>query len=171
YVLTLLTDQPHHARMTALRKQYFPPRLNKLSAHITLFHALPSHKLASSVLPALERVAAQTTPFEVCATGPFRLRRGIAIGLAGEGRAKAGEVHGLLQREWRAEGWLSVQDAAEGWRGHYTIMNKVEDEGEVERALGEVRRGWKGDDVGRAEGFGLWRYERGWWVWERRFAF
>lgn len=37
YILALHTDPEHHKRVTALRTQYFPPRLNKLSAHIALF--------------------------------------------------------------------------------------------------------------------------------------
>lgn len=64
---------------------------------------------------------------------------------------------------------MSEQDAG-GMRVHYTIMNKVDDEGEVARAMEENSKSWKGDK-GTAVGVGLWRYERGYWKWERGFEF
>lgn len=172
YVLTLLTDRPHHSRLTSLRKRYFPPHLNKLSAHLTLFHALPGAHLDSTIIPDLKRVAQRTAPFQIRTTGPFRMKKGFAIGLARKeaGYKMAQEVHRSLQASWKREEWLSEQDAQEGWRGHYTIMNKVDDENEVARAFQEVKQGWE-DDVGTVEGLGLWRYEKGWWKWERRFEF
>lgn len=172
YVLTLLTDKPHHSRLTSLRKRYFPPHLNKLSAHLTLFHALPGAQLETTIIPDLKHLAQRTAPFHIRATGPFRMKKGFAIGLARNeaGYQMAQEVHRMLQASWKREEWLSEQDAQEGWGGHYTIMNKVDDESEVARAFQEVKQGWK-DDIGTVEGLGLWRYERGWWKWERRFDF
>lgn len=75
----------------------------------------------------------------------------------------------MLQRAWAAEGFLSEQDAG-GFRCHCTIMNKVDDERVVEAAWEEVGREWKGD-WGVVEGLGLWRYEKGWWKWQRGFEF
>lgn len=100
------------------------------------------------------------------------MKRGVGIGLARNetGYRKAQEVHRALQTGWKGEGWLSEQDGQEGWRGHYTIMNKVDDESELARAFNEVKMGWQ-DDVGTVEGLGLWKYEKGWWKWERRFDF
>lgn len=173
YVLTLLTSKGLHARMTALRKAYFPVRLNKLSAHLTLFHALPGSRLADTIVPDLQRLARETAPFAIRATRPFRLKRGIAIGIAGdEGGRRAQEVHRALRERWEGQGqsFLSEQDAAGGGRLHYTIMNKVDDEADVVRALREVEAEWR-EDVGMAEGLGLWRYEKGWWKWERKFTF
>jgi hypothetical protein len=53
YVLTLLTGKAHHTRMTDVRTKYFPENLNKLDAHLTLFHALPASKLESLVIPVM----------------------------------------------------------------------------------------------------------------------
>ena len=53
---------------------------------------------------------------------------------------------------------------------HYTIMNKVDDEGQVAKAMAEVESSWA-DDLGTAEGIGLWRYDRGWWELKRKFEF
>lgn len=172
YVLTLLTDKPHHDRMTRLRTRYFPRHLNKLDAHLTLFHALPASHLQDSVIPVLEFVARETAPFTVRATRPFRLKKGIAIAVAKtQGVAQADAVHRALLEPWFKSGFLSEQDQG-ACRVHYTIMNKVDDEREVSRAFEEVSREFGGgEEVGIAVGLGLWRYERGWWRWERGFEF
>ncbi|KAH9810904.1 2'-5' RNA ligase superfamily [Teratosphaeria destructans] len=98
------------------------------------------------------------------------MKLGFAIGVSkARGGSQAQEVHRMLQRPWLEEGFLSDQDAG-GCRVHYTIMNKVDDQGEVERAMEEVRGSFRGDR-GTAVGFGLWRYDRGWWRFEQEYLF
>lgn len=178
YVVTLLTDKPHHDTMTELRNQYFPKAINKLAAHLTLFHALPGSKLEDSIIPVLEQVASRTTAFRINATKAFRLKRGIAISVEELGlgtgsssniQQRGKQVHHQLQSLWKEESFLSDQDAG-GCRLHYTIMNKVDDEALIAKALKEIRETWKGH-VGMVEGLGLWRYDRGSWRWQRKFAF
>ncbi|KAK0888358.1 hypothetical protein LTR02_016383 [Friedmanniomyces endolithicus] len=167
---TLLTDQQHHDRMTRLRTQYFPKRINKLDAHLTFFHALPGSKLESAVIPVLQDVAQHTAPFRLLATKPFRLKHGIALSVAKtQGAQQAQGVHRALLEPWLKEGFLSEQDRGR-CNVHYTIMNKVDDELQIAKALEEVRDSFK-PDAGTAEGLGLWRYDRGWWRWERRSDF
>jgi len=156
--------------MTALRNKYFPPKINKLAAHLTLFHALPESKLESTVIPTIKRVTAEWEPFIVNAAKPFRMKKGIAISVPkNQGGDLAQKLHGALQEAWKGEGWLSEQDAG-GMRAHYTIMNKVDDEGQVADALNEVSESWK-PDRGTVEGVALWKYERGYWKWEQAFKF
>ena len=170
YVLTLLTDDAHQKRLTALRKEYFPPKLNKLGAHLTLFHALPESKLESTIIPTIKQVAAEWQPFGVNAAKPFRMKRGIAISVPkNQGGDLARKVHGALLGAWEGEGWLSEQDAG-GMRAHYTIMNKVDDEGDVVDAMEKLSASWKGDR-GTVVGLGLWRYEKGYWKWVEAFKF
>ncbi|KAK4553087.1 hypothetical protein LTR86_009814 [Recurvomyces mirabilis] len=155
YILTLQTDKPHHDRMTALRKKYFPPRLNKLEAHLTLFHALPQSKLDSAILPTIQDVVAKNHPFKVTVTKPFRLRHGIALSIPKhECGSKIQGIHRALQVPWKDQGWLSEQDAG-GMQAHYTIMNKVDSDAEVVDAFDEVSREFRGDE-GTVEGLGLW---------------
>lgn len=168
YVLTLLTDRAHHDRMTALRKKYFPRKLNKLAAHLTLFHALPGSKLESSIIPTIEELASQTRPFAVRADAPFRMKKGFAVSVSRGGK-EGGAIHRSLQGSWRPESFLSDQDAG-GARLHYTLMNKVDDEVTVSAAYQELVENWHGDE-GTVEGLALWRYERGYWKWERKFEF
>ena len=160
YILTLLTNPSHHKTLTALRTQYFPPKLNKLDAHLTLFHALPGSKLDSEIIPTLEEISQSHHQFKVHANRAFRLKKGIAISVPSHaGGAKASGIHDELQRRWAEGGWLSEQDSRKGLRVHYTIMNKVDDEEEIERGM-EVMRGWEGS-WGVVEALGLWEYERG----------
>ncbi|CAK4020974.1 Hypothetical predicted protein [Lecanosticta acicola] len=156
--------------MTALRRRYFPPRINKLAAHLTLFHALPGSRLESNILPAIREVASRTSKFDVYADNPFRLKRGVAVNVAARAGGSQGKrVHQKLQDAWRGEGFLSEQDAG-GCRLHYTLMNKVDDEVEVDDAFQDLTASFRGDR-GVAEGLALWRYDRGFWRWERKFEF
>lgn len=170
YVLTLLTDKRLHNRMTALRNQYFPKNINKLAAHLTLFHALPASKLETSIIPLLKEVSAKTPPFAIKAEKPFRLNKGFAVSISGRiGGFKAMEIHQDLQTVWNQEEFLSEQDAG-GCRLHYTLMNKVDDEVEISSAYNELLDSWRAE-TGTAEGLALWRYDRGFWRWDRAFSF
>ncbi|KAK5130015.1 hypothetical protein LTR08_002531 [Meristemomyces frigidus] len=171
YILTLQTSAPLHAHMTALRTRYFPAHLNKLSAHLTLFHALPESKLRGTVIPSIQNLVQRTQRFELRCGRAFALKKGIAIAVERcGGGARAQGVQRVLRDAWGAEGWLSEQDAGGGGRVHYTVMNKVDDAAVVAAALAEVQREFEGE-VGWAEGLGLWRYERGYWVWVEGFSF
>lgn len=168
YVLTLLTSAAHHRTLTNLRKRYFPAHLNKLDAHITLFHALPGSKLSSSIIPTLEGLAHSTSPFRLNPTTPFRLRKGVGVSIPNDqGGQEARDVHAKLQEAWK--GFLSEQDAG-GFRAHYTVMNKEDDESKVADAMREVESTWRGCE-GVVEGLSLFLYDRGRWVWERDFEF
>lgn len=161
YVLTILTDTKHHQTMTKTREKYFPKRLNRLEAHLTLFHALPGTRLEEAIKPTLSEVASSTAPFGLLAAKPFRLTKGIAIGLPKtRGGDDARQVHGQLKEAWKE--FLSRQDAG-GFAAHYTIMNKVDDEELVAEAFEEVEDQWRGCQ-GTAEGLSLFRYDKGNWV-------
>ena len=174
YILTFLTDQSHHDRMTELRNKYFPKHLNKLSAHLTIFHALPGSRMESSVIPTIEEVTSKTARFPVTARQPFRLgKRGIAIAVPeGEGGKQAKQIRHDLQQSWKRIRILSQQDAQKTGSTfpHYTIMNKVDDEAEVKRVEEELRRDFVADR-GVVEGLGLYLYDKGRWRWVKRFDF
>ncbi|KAH0380868.1 hypothetical protein KCU92_g7356, partial [Aureobasidium melanogenum] len=168
YVLTLLTDAKHHRILTEMRKKYFPPRLNRLDAHITLFHALPGSLLEESIKPTLRDISSKTKQFHLLAATPFRLNKGIAIGLPkSSGGDDARQVHQQLKAAW--SDFLSRQDAG-GFAAHYTIMNKVDDEKEVQKAFEQVQQEWKGCH-GTVLGLSLFKYDRGNWVHDEDFKF
>lgn len=158
YILTLQTDRAHYQSMKHLRNTYFPPRLNKIPPHITLFHALPGDRLEEQVIPAIKKLASDTPSYNIVATNPFRLKRGIGIGLADDcGHPRDGpnarnltkQIHERLRKEWGE--WLSQQDS-QPIRLHYTIMNKVENEDDVNKALEELRNSFEqGKDVSKGQ--------------------
>lgn len=154
YVLTLHTDRAHHTSMTKLRNTYFPPKLNKLDAHITLFHALPGQKLDTEVLPAIKDIVSGTKSYRIRATGPFRLKLGVGISIADDieyankgknGRNMTRIIHAELRKKWGT--WLSDQDSRPV-KAHYTVMNKVNNDQVVEKALKELEASFR-------EGFDL----------------
>ena len=154
YVLTLLTDPAHNHCMNSLRKTYFPPQLNKIPAHITLFHALPGSKLESDVLPGIKQIASRTPPYRVRATNPFRLSHGAGIKVTDDidhandskrGRNMTRIIHAELRKKWGE--WLSEQDSTPP-RFHYTVMNKVNNERVIEQALEQLNKSFqRGEDV------------------------
>lgn len=154
YVLTLRTSPDLHASMTKLRDVYFPPKLNKLDAHITLFHALPGEKLETDVLPVIKDMVSNTQPYRIRAEHPFRLKAGVGIAIADDvdhankgkhGRNMTRIIHAELRKKWGD--WLSDQDS-QPVRMHYTVMNKVNDDQTVDRAFKKLKTSfYKGLDV------------------------
>ncbi|KAF2493373.1 hypothetical protein BU16DRAFT_465627 [Lophium mytilinum] len=164
YVLTLLTSPSLSTPLNALRERHFPRHLNRTAAHLTLFHALP-HSQLTEILVALKSCAGRTTPFRIETGKPFRMRRGVGISVA-RGGPESRRIHRELREAW-LDG-LSEQDRG-GWRPHWTVMNKEDEEQRVREAYAEVEA-WEGAK-GWGVGLGLWRYEKGRWVWEREERF
>ena len=59
-ILTLTLDEATQAYFNDLRRQHFPPNINYLAAHLTLFHHLPGADLGAmsecpSIRPATVR--------------------------------------------------------------------------------------------------------------------
>ena len=153
--------------MNEMRQQYFPKRLNRTPAHLTLFHALP-HSEMEAMEQGLTQLASSTTPFTVTTGGPFRMKKGLGVNVD-EGYKTMKSVHGQLKSQWLS--FLSQQDAG-GFRPHWTVMNKVDEEKEVEAALHAVRQTLSQRMIeGQAVGLALWKYDRGNWLWAKDFAF
>ncbi|KAI0109760.1 hypothetical protein F4814DRAFT_424527 [Daldinia grandis] len=168
YVLTLQTDAAHHQAVCSLRERYFPPSLLRVGAHISLFRALPG-----SALPSLRKditsAAACITPFMIQAAGPPipMGRGGVVVPVVGLEPAE--RLVRELQVKWHDV--LSRQDRG-AFRGHYTLMNKVDDPEVVARCLEELRRKFQLEGCpGKALGLSLWRYDHGWWRHDTDFPF
>ncbi|KAI1775465.1 hypothetical protein F4818DRAFT_416636 [Hypoxylon cercidicola] len=168
YVLTLRTDAAHHHAMCALRERYYPPALRRVAAHISLFRALPASTLPS-LRPDIATAAGRTVVFGIRAVGPpVRMGRG-GVGVSVVGLEPADGIVGELRGKWGDV--LSRQDRAP-FRGHYTLMNKVDDPEKVEKCIEELRKELEPRGIpGTALGLSLWRYDEGWWRHEQDFAF
>lgn len=100
------------------RRTYFPPERNQLSAHLTMFHALPpsAEAEAARLLSELSR----RPPPRATVAGLMNLGRGVAYRIASEDLE---QVRGEIAEHFH--GYLSAQDS-QGWRPHVTVMNKAE---------------------------------------------
>jgi hypothetical protein len=106
------------AFLDGLRRTYFPPERNQLTAHLTLFHHL-APSLAGE-LDGLLRAEVRRNPLpKAQLAGLMNLGGGVAF------RVDSAELAALRSRLAEAFAtMLTPQDAA-GWRPHVTIQNKV----------------------------------------------
>ncbi|KAL9606348.1 MAG: hypothetical protein Q9179_000474 [Wetmoreana sp. 5 TL-2023] len=162
YILALNTDAAHHQAVTALRKKHFPPTLNKLSAHIALFRALPGSEFPR-IQTAIEAVVRQYHPFPISTGKPFLLSRGVAIEACVE---PAKNIYHTLKEQWHS--FLSNQDRS--FRAHYTIQNKVEDREIARKTLDEVQNSFGGSQ-GTVTGLSLYLYDKGYWKLKKIYPF
>src|SRR5579872_1053623 len=78
-VLTLALNRDSQARFEALRRMHYPPELNRIPAHVSLFHQLPGTEDVRSTLIAACRLG---DPFTVHVSGIQSLGRGVAYKIA-----------------------------------------------------------------------------------------
>ncbi|WP_210529110.1 2'-5' RNA ligase family protein [Rubellimicrobium arenae] len=161
-ILTVALDPASFARFDAERRAYFPPHLNRIPAHVTLFHHLPGEAevdIAATLLAA----CGGRGPEAVQVTGLMPLGRGVAYRLEAPGLA---ELRAGLARHWAD--WLTPQDR-QPWRPHVTVQNKVSPE--VARdTLSQLRAAFVPWEA-QARGLLLWRYKGGPWESVAEFAF
>ncbi|KAF3040020.1 hypothetical protein E8E11_004227 [Didymella keratinophila] len=167
YVLTLKLTDSLAKPMNSMREQYFPKRLNRTPAHLTLFHALPDSRFAA-IDSGLSQLSANTKPFFVSTGKPFRMRLGVGINV-GKGYNRMKQVHEDLRSQWMPH--LSEQDQG-GWKPHWTVMNKVNEEKKVDDAFQAVEAEvLQNVREGQAVGLDLWRYDKGNWIFANEYIF
>ena len=155
-ILTLQMDAATFARFEALRQRHFPPTLNRIPAHATLFHHLPGADPAG-ITETVAALARDAAPPEVGVTGLRFLGRGVAYTLES---APLAAFRARVAAAFRAH--LTPQDR-QGWRPHVTVQNKVAPE--TARALHAALAAEFSPARFRAPGLLLWRYLGG--PWER----
>jgi 2'-5' RNA ligase len=160
-ILTLTLDEASQAFFDAQRKKYFPPKINYLGAHLTLFHALPGQEEAAICDYLAEVAASQPEPLPLAVTGLKFMGRGVMYTLA---NPSLPALHRRLQQQWQP--WLSAQDQ-QGLRPHITVQNKV-DPAVARALLAELEAGFQPFEV-QGTGLALWAYRGG--PWERRQVF
>ena len=153
-ILTLALDDTSFARFDALRRQHFPPALNRIPAHVTLFHNLPGDR-ELQVMADLAVLCSAQAPGPVRVAGLFPLGRGVAFRLETSG---VEALRAELARRWTDA--LTAQDRRP-WRPHVTIQNKVAPD-LARDTLAQLQAGFSPWEA-RAEGLLLWRYKGGPW--------
>ncbi len=161
-ILTLALDADNQARFEAERRRYFPTRLNRIPAHVSLFHALPGEEI-DGIRKRLEDGTSRLACFPVEVHDLMRLGRGVAYRLRAPELA---DLHAQLRAAWLP--WLSRQDL-QPFHPHVVVQNKVDPtEARVlyDRLSGQFRP-W----AAVAASLKLWIYEGGPWTPAGEFPF
>ena len=117
-IVTAAIGKRDLAWLDAERREYFPPERNFLTAHLTMFHALPP-SCEDEAARFLSELARDHAPPRAEIPEVMSLGRGVAYRVRSE---ELQRLRGMIAD--RFEGLLSAQDAG-GWRPHVTIQNKV----------------------------------------------
>ena len=160
-ILTLQLDEHSFRYFDQLRKDFFPPERNFLSAHLTLFHHLPPSEPA-----VLENIISQTEKQEVL---PLAVASVVSIGKGVAFKIESPlliELHKSLQKNW--EKWLTPQDKQKLWP-HITVQNKVHPTVAKETLL-QLKESFQPFQA-FGLGFQLWSYEGGPWTLIKEFPF
>lgn len=161
-IVTAKLDAASFEFFDGLRRRYFPPERNFLSAHATLFHHLPGGEIIA-VEDALRNIAASRAAIELEFSSVRFLGRGTAIEIES---AALNTLRAKLASEWRD--WLTVQDKQK-FKPHVTVQNKVEAK-EAKILFEQLKNGWE-IRTGEALGLQLWHYRGGPWELAKEFIF
>ena len=115
-MLTLRLDPESQLAFDRIRQRYFPPERNVISAHVTLFHALPN---AHWIIQQLAEVTSRRSTFSIDVTGLRSLGKGVAYRLASTTLL---HLQNELARAFQTE--LIPQDT-QRFQPHVVIQNKV----------------------------------------------
>ncbi|GAA4035630.1 2'-5' RNA ligase family protein [Hymenobacter glaciei] len=153
-ILTLALDAPAQTYFDALRQRHFPPAINYLAAHLTLFHHLPGAERAA-IEGHLRAVAQALPPLPLRVAGLRSLGRGVAFTLEND---ELRALHRRLQTDFAP--YLTPQDQQK-LQPHITIQNKV-DPAAARQLLAEMQVDFVPfEAVGT--GLHLWAYRGGPW--------
>jgi hypothetical protein len=154
-IITAEIAQRDLAWLDQLRRAHYPTELNRVTAHLIMFHALPP-SAEGEARATLARLATERSP-RASIEGLMDLGSGVAFRVVSPDldrfrRQLAEDFHGLL----------GAQDAG-GWRPHVTIQNKVASK-EARTLLAKLERDFH-PRLLAISGLGIHRYLDG--PWER----
>jgi hypothetical protein len=161
-ILTLSLDKASHQFLTGLRQKYFPPHRNFLSAHVTLFHAIPPQRI-SELDGYLEGICKEQKGWDVFIGEPKKMGKGgvmVSVRERPSGTIEAIREDLLYNMKRNAGGnedRLSEQDQRRMGKPHVTVLNKAESEEQVANCLKEVEEVFEklkqpGQKVGQQKG-------------------
>lgn len=117
-IVTALLGPADQALFDRLRAAHFPPERNRLAAHVTMFHAIPT-MLEAELRRRLAALAADLPPPRATLSGLMNLGGGVAFRIVSD---ELDAIRAELADAFR--GHLTQQDSY-GWRPHITVQNKV----------------------------------------------
>ena len=153
-------DDAAQAWFEEQRRAHYPPALNRIPAHLTMFHSLPGTRETEYML---RETAARTPPFRTNVTGVLSMGRGVLYSL------KSPELE-ALHRALAANfvTYLTPQDK-QPLRPHVVVQNKVEPQ-EAKRLLAQLTEQFA-PRVVEATGLLWWEYLGGPWRALKHFPF
>ncbi|MGI4893885.1 MAG: 2'-5' RNA ligase family protein [Janthinobacterium lividum] len=152
-VVTLALGGDDERYLDTLRRRYFPPERNRLSAHVTMFHQLPGDAL--DIVLDHVRAACRGPEFDVRVDGVRSLGRGAAFTL--DSPELLG-VRASLAADLAP--WLTRQDA-QRYAPHVTVANFLSPR-DAKLLVGQLNA-WFTPWTIRAEGVTVHRYLGGPW--------
>lgn len=161
-IVTLKLDDDSFEFFDHLRRLYFPPERNFLSAHLTLFHHLPGAEL-EKIESDLKFFSNNFDNFPLEFSEWRMLGRGVAI------KVESLPLYGLhrhLSNIWK--NWLTAQDRQK-FQPHITVQNKVSP-ADARELYENLSAEWQ-PRTGKATGLRLWHYLGGEWKSEKDFFF
>ncbi len=159
-VLTLSLQEEAQNWFEEQRQAYFPPALNHIPAHLSLFHQLPGDADTAALLRS---AAAAQKPFSLHLDGVRSMGRGVTYTLTSPDLST---LHRALAAQFTAH--LTSQDR-QPLRPHVVVQNKVEP-AEAKRLLAQLQAGFRGREV-PATGLLWWEYLGGPWRKLEEFTF
>lgn len=151
-ILTLSLQEDAQNWFERQRQAYFPPALNHIPAHLSLFHQLPGDADTAAILRS---AAAEQKPFSLRLDGVRSMGRGVTYTLSSPDLAR---LHRALAAQFTA--YLTAQDR-QPLQPHVVVQNKVES-AEAKLLLARLQAGFEGREV-QATGLLWWEYLGGPW--------
>lgn len=161
-ILTLKLDDAAFRYFDNLRRLYFPPEKNLLSAHLTMLHHLPDADLMK-IKADLRAVCPEFDEFPLIFPEWRFLGKGVAV------KVSAPELSSLrakLAVVWKKS--LTAQDRQK-FQPHITVENKAAPD-KARRLYEKLSADWR-EKTGAAKGTALWHYLGGIWKLEEEFLF
>ena len=151
-ILTLAIDPAAQTWFEAQRQAHFPPALNHIPAHLSLFHSLPG---TAEVPRVLTDAVVEQSAFTLTLDGVRSMGRGVTYTLSSP------ELLGLHRRlSARFQPFLIPQDK-QPLHPHIVVQNKVES-GEAKLLLAQLQAGFRTRTF-PATGLLWWEYLGGPW--------
>ena len=161
-ILTLELDPLNQSRFERERRLHYPAKLNRIPAHISLFHALPGEHLVE-IKALLDKKVSQTPAFNLNIHDLKRLGKGVAYACDSP---ILSALHKELSAPWGE--WLIPQDR-QPYRPHIVIQNKTTPE-QADALYDRLAKTFRPSTV-QAASLLLWHYRGGPWSQAARFPF
>ena len=159
-IVTLQLDAASQAAFDSLRQTHYPAHLNRIAAHLTLFHALPD---TDDVRETLLASSAAQARFSLEVKGLMSLGRGVAYAIESPNLLA---LHKHLAN--RLEHYLIPQDK-QRFRPHVVVQNKATGP-EAKALLAQLTEEFTPRRI-EAHGLEWWNYLNGPWELRERFSF